>query len=110
MRDALLDTGQRIVAGDDLHIAFAHNQRIFGTESTKIIAYLRLASHTGSAGPILQRVASASEEEVEAQAEVVNKLVEPIMLALLSVVIGGLVFAVYYPMFNLGQVMFKGSH
>jgi len=109
MRDALLDTGQRVIAGDDLHVAFSYNQKIFGKDAPKILAFLRLASHTGSAGPILTRVASAAETEVEGQADVVNKLLEPLMLAVLSVVIGGIVFAVYFPLFNLGQVVFQQS-
>jgi len=109
LRDALLDTGQRVIAGDDLHVAFSYNQKIFGKDAPKILAFLRLAAHTGAAGPILTRVAAASEAEVEAQAEVVNKLIEPLMLAMLSVVVGGIIFAVYFPMFNLGTVVFKQS-
>jgi type IV pilus assembly protein PilC len=109
MRAALLDTGQRVIAGDDIHVAFAYNQHIFGKDSSKILAFLRLAAHTGSAGPILTRVANAAEDEVEAQAEIVNKLMEPLMLGVLAVVVGGIIFAVYYPMFNLGSVVMKQS-
>ena len=109
MRAALLDTGQRVIAGDDIHVAFAYNQHIFGKDATKILAFLRLAAHTGSAGPILTRVANAAEDEVEAQAEIVNKLMEPLMLGVLAVVVGGIIFAVYYPMFNLGTVVMKQS-
>ncbi|HNX05189.1 MAG TPA: type II secretion system F family protein [Opitutales bacterium] len=109
MRAALLDTGQRVIAGDDIHVAFAYNQHIFGKDSAKILAFLRLAAHTGSAGPILTRVANAAEDEVEAQAEIVNKLMEPLMLGLLAVVVGGIIFAVYYPMFNLGSVVMHQS-
>jgi type IV pilus assembly protein PilC len=107
MRDAILDTGKRIIAGDDLHVAFSYNQKIFGAEATKTLAFLRLASHTGDAAPILTRMADSSENEVEAQAEVVNKLMEPVMLGFLAVVVGGILMAVYFPMFNLGTVVFK---
>jgi type II secretory pathway component PulF len=109
MRAALLDTGQRVIAGDDIHVAFSYNQHIFGKDASKILAFLRLAAHTGSAGPILTRVANAAEDEVEAQAEIVNKLMEPLMLGFLAVVVGGIIFAVYYPMFNLGTVVMKQS-
>lgn len=109
MRDALLNTGQRVIAGDNLYVAFSYNQKIFGKEAPKILAFLRLASHTGDAAPILTRVASAAEDEVEAQAEIVNKLMEPVMMGLLSVVVGGILFAVYFPLFNLGQVVLKGN-
>jgi type IV pilus assembly protein PilC len=109
MRDALLNTGQRVIAGDNLYVAFSYNQHIFGKEAPKILAFLRLASHTGDAASILTRVANAAEDEVEAQAEVVNKLMEPVMMAILSVVVGGILFAVYFPMFNLGQVVLKGN-
>jgi len=109
MRDALLNTGQRVIAGDNLYVAFSYNQQIFGNEAPKILAFLRLASHTGDAAPILTRVANAAEDEVEAQAEVVNKLMEPVMMAMLSVVVGGILFAVYFPLFNLGQVVLKGN-
>jgi type II secretory pathway component PulF len=109
MRAALLDTGQRVISGDDIHVAFSYNQHIFGKDSAKILAFLRLAAHTGSAGPILTRVANAAEDEVEAQAEIVNKLMEPLMLGVLAVVVGGIIFAVYYPMFNLGSVVMKQS-
>jgi type IV pilus assembly protein PilC len=109
IRDALLNTGQRVIAGDNLYVAFSYNQSIFGKEAPKILAFLRLASHTGDAAPILTRMADAAENEVEGQAEVVNKLMEPIMMGFLSVVVGGILFAVYYPMFNLGQVVLKGN-
>jgi type II secretory pathway component PulF len=109
MRDALLNTGQRVIAGDNLYVAFSYNQKIFGKEAPKILAFLRLASHTGDAAPILTRVATAAEDEVEAQAEIVNKLMEPVMMGLLSVVVGGILFAVYFPLFNLGQVVLKGN-
>lgn len=109
MRDAVLDTGRRIIAGDDLHIAFSYNQHIFGSDSARLLAFLRMAAHTGDAAPILTRIATASEDEVEKQADMVNKLIEPLLLALLSVVVGGIIFAVYFPMFNLGTVVFKQS-
>ncbi len=109
IRAALLNTGQRVTAGAELHVAFSHNQHIFGKDASRILAFLRLATHTGTPGPILTRVADATEAEAEAQADVVNKLMEPLLLAMLSVVIGGIIFAVYFPLFNLGQVVFKSS-
>lgn len=108
-RKALLSTGQHVTAGASLHVAFAHNQAIFGADASRILAFLRLASHTGAAAPILTKIADATEQEVEAQADVLNKLLEPLLLAMLSIVIGGIIFAVYFPLFNLGQVVFKSS-
>jgi type IV pilus assembly protein PilC len=106
---SLQGVGQRLVSGDELHIAFTRFQTIFGKDSTRVIAFLRLASHTGNAAPILEKLASGFEDEVERQADILQQLLEPLMMAGLSLMVGGVIFAAYYPIFNLGQVVLKNK-
>jgi len=106
-RNSFLDSGKRIVSGDELHIAFTHNKHLFGSNGDRYIAYLRLAAHTGAAGDILNRVAANLEDDIEKQTDVLQRLIEPLLLGMIAVIVGGVILAVYYPIFNLGSVLNK---
>jgi type IV pilus assembly protein PilC len=50
---------------------------------------------------MLQKIADFYEEEVDAAVSAMTSLIEPIMMAFLGVVVGGLIIAMYLPIFNL---------
>jgi len=50
---------------------------------------------------MLQKIADFYEEEVDSAVTAMTSLIEPIMMAFLGVVVGGLIIAMYLPIFNL---------
>jgi type IV pilus assembly protein PilC len=60
---------------------------------------------TGALDAMLQKIADFYEDEVDNTVANLMSLLEPIVILFLGVVIGGLVIAMYLPIFRLGSVM-----
>ncbi|MFP6664870.1 MAG: type II secretion system F family protein [Deltaproteobacteria bacterium] len=60
---------------------------------------------TGSLDQMLQKVADFYEEEVDNAVENLTALMEPLVIVVLGVIIGGLVISMYLPIFQLGQIL-----
>jgi type IV pilus assembly protein PilC len=54
---------------------------------------------------MLGKVADFFEQEVDDATEALSSLMEPIIMVFLGTIIGGLVVAMYLPIFKLGQVV-----
>jgi type IV pilus assembly protein PilC len=51
------------------------------------------------------KVAEFYEEEVDNLVDQLSSLLEPLIMAILGILVGGLVIAMYLPIFKLGQVV-----
>ena len=51
------------------------------------------------------KVATYFEEEVDALVDSLSSLLEPLIMSVLGILVGGLVVAMYLPIFQLGQVV-----
>jgi type IV pilus assembly protein PilC len=56
---------------------------------------------SGSMEIMLNKVAEFYEAEVEATTKALTSLIEPLMIAVVGVVIGGMIVALYMPMFTI---------
>ena len=54
---------------------------------------------------MLGKVADFYEEEVDDAVDALSSLMEPLIMVILGVLIGGLVIAMYLPIFKLGSVV-----
>jgi type IV pilus assembly protein PilC len=54
---------------------------------------------------MLNKVAEFFEDEVDAEVASLSSLMEPVIMVFLGVLIGGLVIAMYMPIFKLGSVV-----
>jgi len=54
---------------------------------------------------MLSKVADFFEQEVDDAVDALASLMEPMIMAVLGVVIGGLVVAMYLPIFKMGQAV-----
>lgn len=52
---------------------------------------------------MLEKIAAAYDDEVEAMTDQLTSLIEPILIAFMGVLIGGMVIALYLPMFTITQ-------
>ena len=66
---------------------------------------IAVGESTGALDAMLEKIADFYDEEVDQAVENMTSLIEPIMLVFLGVTIGGLVVAMYLPIFKLGSVI-----
>ncbi len=79
-----------------------HNTGIFPSMVTQMT---QIGEESGSLDGMLSKVADFYEREVDDAVAALSSLLEPIIIVFLGVVIGGLVVAMYLPIFKLGQVV-----
>jgi type IV pilus assembly protein PilC len=72
---------------------------------TMVVQMIAVGEQTGALDTMLSKIADFYEEEVDTAVAGLMKLLEPVLIAFLGVAIGGIVIAMYMPMFSLiGQV------
>jgi type IV pilus assembly protein PilC len=82
----------------------------FSMRSTSVFPSLALqmtaiGEESGALDEMLDKVATYYETEVDNMVDGLTALMEPMIMAVLGVVVGGLVIAMYLPIFQLGQVV-----
>jgi type IV pilus assembly protein PilC len=66
-----------------------------------VVQMISVGEETGALDAMLSKVAEFYDEEVTAGVEGLTSLIEPLMMATLGVVVGGVVIALYLPMFQV---------
>ncbi|PAU66019.1 type II secretion system protein F [Pseudomonas sp. PIC25] len=64
-----------------------------------------IGEESGALDDMLDKVASFYEEEVDNMVDSLTSLMEPMIMAVLGVLVGGLIIAMYLPIFQLGSVV-----
>ncbi len=72
---------------------------------TLAIQMTAIGEESGALDDMLDRVATIYEAEVDNMVDSLTSLMEPMIMAVLGVVVGGLVIAMYLPIFQLGNVV-----
>ena len=72
---------------------------------TMIIRMLTAGEQTGKIDSMLERVADFLDEEVETTLSGLTSLIEPLLIVFLGVTIGGIVIAMFLPIFKLGSLV-----
>ena len=70
-----------------------------------VVQMIEVGESTGALDAMLQKIADFYEDEVDTAVATMKQLIEPIMILVLGVVIGGLVIAMYLPIFKMGSVV-----
>ncbi len=66
-----------------------------------VVQMIGVGEQTGALDAMLSKIADFYEDEVDAAVQGLVKLIEPVMIFILGVIIGGIVIAMYLPMFTL---------
>ncbi len=99
--DATIKMRDEIATGTQLQAAM-RNSDLF---SNMVVQMVAIGEESGSLDSMLAKVADWYEQEVNDAVSALTSLLEPIIMAVLGVVIGGLVIAMYLPIFKMGQVV-----
>ncbi len=70
-----------------------------------VIQMVSIGEEAGSLDAMLSKVADFYEAEVDDAVEALSSLMEPIIMVVLGTLIGGMVIAMYLPIFKMGQVV-----
>ncbi len=69
------------------------------------VQMVAIGEESGSLDQMCAKVADFYEEEVDNLVDALSSLMEPMIMAILGVLVGGLVVAMYLPIFKLGEVV-----
>ncbi|MEC9443493.1 MAG: type II secretion system F family protein, partial [Pseudomonadota bacterium] len=70
-----------------------------------VIQMVGIGEESGSLEEMLDKVAVYYENEVDNAVDGLTSLMEPMIMAVLGVLVGGLVIAMYLPIFQMGSVV-----
>ncbi|MFC2173288.1 type II secretion system F family protein [Acidobacteriota bacterium] len=101
VEDAVSATRKSIAEGKTI----AAPLRATGVFPREVPEMITVGEQTGALDTMLSKIADSYEEEVEMAIEGLIALMEPVMIALLGVVIGAIVIALYLPMFVFFQYL-----
>ncbi|NQW89883.1 type II secretion system F family protein [Curtobacterium sp. VKM Ac-2861] len=77
-------------------------ESVFPTMVTQMIA---VGEDAGSMELMLERIAVFYDNEVEASTEALTSLIEPLLIGFLGVVVGGMIVALYLPIFEISSLV-----
>ena len=81
------------------------SMRTTGVFPSMAIQMTAIGEESGALDSMLDKVASFYEEEVDNAVDNLTTLMEPMIMAVLGVLVGGLIIAMYLPIFQLGSVV-----
>jgi type IV pilus assembly protein PilC len=99
--EAILGMRDEVATGTQINVCM----KATGLFPNMVVQMVSIGEETGAIDSMLAKVADFFEEEVDNMVDGLSSLLEPLIMAVLGVLIGGLVVAMYLPIFKMGQVV-----
>ena len=100
-REAILQVQADVTTGITMHTALK-NTNMF---PVMLLQLTSIGEEAGSLDEMMEKAAEHYEEAVDNAVDNLTALLEPMIMSVLGVLIGGLVIAMYLPIFQLGNVV-----
>jgi type IV pilus assembly protein PilC len=101
IEDALIVARARISEGKSMSEPLQDS----GIFPPMVVQMVQVGESTGALDNMLNKIADFYEEDVDNLVTNLTSLMEPIIMMFLGVILGGLIIAMYLPIFKLGQVV-----
>jgi len=101
-KGAILDIRDEIAQGSTLQSSLSQRPDLF---PNMLIQMVGIGEESGALDEMLAKVAEYFEAGVDDAVDNLTTLMEPLIMSFLAVVIGGLVIAMYLPIFKMGEVV-----
>jgi type IV pilus assembly protein PilC len=98
---AIMTVKNEVETGGELAVSMK-NTEVF---PAMLIQMVSIGEQSGALDDMLAKSAAIYEEEVDLLVDGLTSMMEPLIMAFLGVVIGGLVVAMYLPIFQMGAVV-----
>lgn len=99
--DAVLMIRDSVATGQQLQFAMSQT----GLFPNMVEQMVAIGEESGALDTMLSKVADFYEQEVDDAVDALSSLLEPIIMSILGILIGGLVVAMYLPIFKLGAAI-----
>lgn len=100
-RNAVLQVKEDVATGQQLQFAM----RSTGVFPPMALQMTAIGEESGALDAMLEKVAIYYEDEVDNAVDGLTSMMEPLIMAVLGVLIGGLIVAMYLPIFQMGNVV-----
>ncbi len=97
IHDAVMESRQSIAGGETI-AAPLEKSKVF---PPMVISMIAVGEQTGGLDEMLSKIADFYDEEVDVAVSALLSLMEPIMIVVLGVIVGGMVVAMYLPIFDM---------
>ena len=97
IHNAVMESRQSIAGGDTI-AAPLQRSKVF---PPMVISMIAVGEQTGGLDEMLSKIADFYDEEVDAAVSTLLSLMEPVMIVVLGVIVGGMVVAMYLPIFDM---------
>ena len=101
VEQAIKKVGLDIEKGDHLAASLGR-EKIF---PPMLIRMVSAGEQTGKIDAMLEKMADFWDEEIEAILNALTSLIEPLLIVVLGVIVGGIVIAMFLPIFKLNDVV-----
>jgi type IV pilus assembly protein PilC len=98
---AVLQIRDEVATGQRLQVAMENTDRF----PNMVIQMIAVGEESGSLDDMSAKVADFYEEDVDNAVDNLSSLLEPLIMSILGVLVGGLVVAMYLPIFKMGSVV-----
>jgi len=95
--EAVRDTAQQVKRGEPLSRRLEEHD-VF---PPMVVQMMAVGEETGALDEMLDKIADFYDQEVEATVNALTSLIEPILIVVMGVVIGGMIISLYLPMFDV---------
>lgn len=92
---------EEVSKGQQLQVAIEKTNRF----PSMVIQMIAIGEESGALEQMLNKIASFYEEAVDTAVDSLSSLLEPMIMVILGVLVGGLVVAMYLPIFKLGSIV-----
>lgn len=100
-KNSIMYIREEVSSGNPMFIAMKQTKRF----PEMVVQMVSIGEETGALDGMLDKVANIYEQEVDDAVDGLTALLEPMIMAVLGVVIGGLIIAMYLPIFAMGSIV-----
>ncbi|MDY6943045.1 MAG: type II secretion system F family protein [Pseudomonadota bacterium] len=100
-QEAVQNMREQVATGQQLHITMQAS----GLFPNMAVQMIGIGEESGALDDMSAKVAEFYEAEVDNMVDNLSTLLEPMIMAILGILVGGLVTAMYLPIFQMGQVI-----
>ncbi len=101
VEDALLKTRQSISEGRTISEPLAET----GIFPAMVVQMISVGEATGALDSMLSKIANFYDDEIDVAVDSMTALLEPVMMVFLGTIVGGMIIAMYLPIFKLASVV-----
>ena len=99
--EGIMQMRDNVATGQQLQLSMTQT----GLFPNMVVQMVAIGEESGSLDTMLAKVADFYEQEVDDMVDNLSSLLEPLIMAILGILVGGLVVAMYLPIFKMGSVI-----